>query len=84
MQFRLQLLAPVASPAGMRRVTSWPDGRLAVRANPRDPLVHYQWEYGPVKMSREVHLPRLVDPHSATAVLSLHGQLYIKIGDAKT
>ena len=60
-------------------VTAWNSGRLLITAMPRDPRAATLWGIEPIR--REIQLPRGVRADSAQALMTLHGQLYVRVDD---
>lgn len=61
-------------------VKCWDSGKLLIRATPKDPAMAAMW--GVTPMEKVVQLPRAVQASSAQALLTLHGQLYLRVNDA--
>ncbi|GAX78891.1 hypothetical protein CEUSTIGMA_g6330.t1 [Chlamydomonas eustigma] len=61
------------------RIHCWDQGRIVIWAEPREPRSHELWRIKPIH--REVKLPGPVIAATAQALMTLHGQLYIRVND---
>ncbi|KAL9403230.1 hypothetical protein Peur_000202 [Populus x canadensis] len=57
------------------RVQSDPAGRLVISGEPE----HEDNPWGVAPFKKVVSLPSRIDPHQTTAVVTLHGQLYVRV-----
>ncbi|KAG6794166.1 AT-rich interactive domain-containing protein 6-like [Populus alba x Populus x berolinensis] len=57
------------------RVQSDPAGRLVISGEPE----HEDNPWGVAPFKKVVNLPSRIDPHQTTAVVTLHGQLYVRV-----
>ncbi|CAK7357570.1 unnamed protein product [Dovyalis caffra] len=57
------------------RVQSDPAGRLVISGEPE----HEENPWGVAPFKKVVSLPSRIDPHQTTAVVTLHGQLYVRV-----
>lgn len=62
------------------KIKCWDDGRLLIKASPKDERNAQLWNIHPIE--RHIKLPGTVNARSAQALMTLHGQLYIRINDA--
>jgi hypothetical protein len=62
------------------RIRAWDEGRLLIRAAPRDAQAAALWGVQPVE--RNIALPGRIRANSAQALMTLHGQLYVRVNDA--
>ncbi|CAL5226175.1 g9003 [Coccomyxa viridis] len=58
------------------KVKCWPEGRLRIRAEPSAQTEPWPKQ---VPVEHNIQLPCAVDPHSASALLTLHGLLFVKV-----
>ena len=61
----------------MRRIKCWPNGRLRLLVQPGERAGGTSWR--PREICHDLTLPGAVDPHSAGATLSLHGELMVMV-----
>lgn len=54
-------------------------GRLLISAKPRDARSAMLWSMSPI--NKDIQLPKPVRADSAQALMTLHGQLYIRVND---
>ncbi|XVE82381.1 hypothetical protein DITRI_Ditri16bG0000100 [Diplodiscus trichospermus] len=57
------------------RVQSDPAGRLVISGNPEHP----DNPWGVIPFKKVVSLPSRIDPHQTSAVVTLHGQLFVRV-----
>lgn len=61
-------------------VVCFKDGLLRIRATKRDPDVAELWNI-PQRVCKDIRLPRPVNAHSAQALMTLNGQLFLRVND---
>ena len=62
-------------------VKCWNSGKLLVCQNPRESDANERW--GIVPLKHKIRLPKPVEAHTARALVTLHGQLYISVAYQK-
>lgn len=60
-------------------VKAWNNGKVVIRAQPRDPAAAQLWGVRPLDTT--IQLPGPVRADSAQALMTLHGQLYVRLND---
>ncbi len=60
-------------------IKAWDDGRMQIRAQPKEPRAGALWGLKPIE--RLIQLPHAINAASAQALMTLHGQLFVRVND---